>query len=112
MTHDFKNNMLFTASLLFKSEHEPPSNGEPLLEEKIVLLEAVDKTAAQNKAAQYGKAEEHQYRNEKGELVSWSFKCVERLCQVDDTILKDESELFSRFLRDSEVKSLLTPFDN
>ena len=103
--------MLFSASLLFKSQHEPPSSGEPLWEEKIILLEALDESAAQNKAAQHGKAENHQYRNEKGDLVSWSFVCVERLCQVDDTVLKDGSELFSRFLRDSEVKSLLTPFD-
>ena len=104
--------MLFAASLLFKSEHERPIVGEPLWEEKIVLLEAEDEAAAHNKAKQHGKHEEHQYRNEKGELVRWSFKCIERLCQIEDVALKDGSELFTRFLRDSEVKSLLTPFND
>lgn len=102
--------MWFTASLLFKSEHQAASAGEPLWEEKIILVRAEDEAAAEGKAAQLGKAEEHEYRNQAGELVRWSFERVERVCQMEDDVLKDGVELFSRFLRDSEVKSLLTPF--
>lgn len=104
--------MWFTASLLFKSQHQPPINRDPLWEEQIVLIEAEDESVAKLKAAQRGKAEEHEYRNQTGELVRWSFEHVERLCGIEEDVLKDGTELFSRFLRDSEVKSILTPFDD
>jgi len=104
--------MWFTASLLFKSQHQPAANGDPLWEEQIILLEATDELAAKQKAAQRGKAEEHEYRNQAGELVRWSFEQVERLCEIEGGELKDGAELFSRFLRESEVKSILTPFED
>ena len=103
--------MWFTASLLFKSGRPAATDREPLWEEQIILLEAGDELAAEQKATQHGKAQEHEYRNQAGEFVQWSFERVERLCQVEASVLKDGTELFSRFLRDSEVKSLLTPFD-
>src|SRR6266404_4637241 len=89
ITHNSKNDMWFTSSLLFKSKHRPTASGDPLWEERIILLEAESELVAKRKAVQCGKAEEHQYKNQKGELVHWSFEGVGRLCQVDQAVLKD-----------------------
>ena len=103
--------MWFTASLLFKSQHHP-ANRDSLWEEQIVLIEAEDELAAKQKAVKLGKTGELEYRNQTGELLRWSFEQVERLYEVEGNELKDGTELFSRFLRDSEVKSILTPFND
>ena|ERR1043166_7095937 len=105
--------MWFTASLLFRSDHRGARNAkEPLWEEQIILFDADDEPAAERKAAQYGQAQEHEYLNRDGELVHWKFVQVESVYQVDAPVLGDGTELFSRFLRDYEVRSLLTPFDD
>jgi hypothetical protein len=102
--------MWFAASLLFKSQRDDSSAEDPLWEEQIVLFEAENESKAAEKANQYGASTEHEYRNQNGQLVRWSFKQVERICKVE-AAFKDGTEIFSRFLRESEVKSLLTPFD-
>jgi hypothetical protein len=104
--------MYFTASLLFKSVHTPSDHEAPVWEEQIILFEAEDASAAERKAAVYGKAHEVEYRNQADELVHWTFERIERVCEIQDDLLKDGTELFSRFLKDAEVKSLLTPFDD
>jgi hypothetical protein len=104
--------MWFTASLLFKSQPQPTASADPLWEEQIVLLEARDAITAEQKAVQRGTAGEHEDRNQAGELVRWSFERVETVCEVEDSLLQDGTELFSRFLKDSEVKSILTPFED
>jgi len=102
--------MWYSASLLFISEHVGHPQSEPLWEERIVLVQAEGPTAAEQKARQIGKRGEHEYLNKAGCVVRWVFKQVERVHLIDSTKLEDGTELFSRFLRDSEVKSLLVPF--
>ena len=103
--------MWFTASLLFNAECKA-AREKSLWEEEIVLFEAEDELAAASKAAAHGRSHEHEYTNDKGELVRWVFKHVERICPVESTALVDGTELFSRFLKDSEVQSLLTGFED
>jgi len=104
--------MWFTASLLFRSDHPGAAKKkEALWEEQIVLLDAEDESVAERKAAQHGQTQEHEYRNLEGELVHWTFVQVESVCRVDASVLEDGIELFSRFLRDAGVRSLLTPFE-
>ena len=45
-------------------------------------------------------------------VVSWTFETIERVYLIEDEELHNGSEVFSRFLRDAEVKSLLTPFSD
>jgi hypothetical protein len=105
--------MKFSASLLFRAEHENDVPHETTLwQELIILIEAKDELQAEQKAANFGKAQQHDYKNEKEERVSWRFIQIERVCLIDAQVLEDGCELFSRFLRDSEVKSLLTPFQD
>jgi hypothetical protein len=102
----------FSASLLFSSERVGHVDAEPLWQERIILLQGDDETAAMGKAETIGKAEEHEYRNAENQLVRWRFTRVERICQIEHSTLGDGTELFSRFLRDSEARSLLRPFED
>jgi hypothetical protein len=110
MTVDLESNMWFTASLLFKAEHKGVEIQDPLWEEQIVLFQAEESSIAEARAAAYGKAQEHEYANMEGQLIRWVFKKVERVCSIETTALADGTELFSRFLKDSEVQSLFVPF--
>jgi len=44
--------------------------------------------------------------------VRWSFKQVERVCEIEEGVPKNGTELFSRFFKEFEVKSLLTQFED
>lgn len=103
--------MWYVASLFFVSVHPKQKNAIPLWEEEVVLMDSPTDEEAANKAEKFGKAKEHKYKNAKGETVEWRFVKVERVCQLDTNSLVDGTELFSRFLRNEEAKSLLTPFD-
>ena len=61
-------------------------------------------------AERIGTSEVQTYEVEGG-LVIWKFHSIERVYPVLDDELRNGTEVFSRFLRDSEVRSLLTPFD-
>lgn len=104
--------MLYSVSLFFKSIHSIPSKDEPLWEDSIILIEAIGKEEAKRKGELLGKKAEETYEAQKGDFVTWKFMRVESVCEIDDDKLKHGTELFSRFLRDSEVKSILTPFDD
>lgn len=106
----------YTANLLFKSNRIPSKGANPFWEERFLLIEADSEEGARTEATQIGKAAEHQYKvsgAEKGEPPSelkWSFERIERVCEIEAQTLSNGTELFSRFLRDSEVRSILTPF--
>jgi len=74
------------------------------------MLQGDDEAAARGKAEALGKAEEDEYRNAEHHLLRWRFERLARLCQIEASALGVGTELFSRFLRDSEARSLMTPF--
>ena len=100
--------MYYSANILYKSERSDAK--EPLWEEKIVLISALDELEAKEKAKKYAVENEAEFNTADDVKINWKFYEIERVVLIDD-ILEDGAELFSRFLRDSEVKSLLTPFD-
>ena len=104
--------MFFSVGLLIKLEHSKSSKDEPLWEYRVVLVEATSEDEAKQKGEVIGKNYEETYEAQKGDMVTWKFVQVECVCMIEDEKLKDGTELFSRFLRDSEVQSILTPFDD
>ena len=106
--------MWYTASLLFKGVHEKRPAIAPIWEEVIVLLEAEGESDAKRIAERAGKSKEHAYSvsHPDEHLLNWVFMQVERVCSIDAARLESGVQLFSRFLRQSEVESLLTPFDD
>jgi len=102
----------FSASIFFKSEHSIESNEEPLWEECVYLIQAETHDEAMKNAISIGRKNEVEYAVSDNDNVSWKFVKVERLIQIDTNELKNGTEVFSRFLRDKEVESLFTPFDD
>lgn len=102
--------MWYAASLLFKGSRSPV-HAEPMWEESIRLIGAHSEDEARAKAERIGQSERASYATSHG-TVTWIFDRVERVCAIDADALTEGTELFSRFLRDSEVASLLTPFDD
>lgn len=101
--------MNYAVSILFSSTRD--DNSEPLWEERIILVKAIDEGDAKSKAEAIGREENHRYKASSGANVKWRFAQVERVCSIDEDI-GNGTELFSRFLRESEAKSILTPFDD
>jgi len=101
--------MWYTVNLLYKSVHTPIESKPTVWEESVRLIQARNETEARQEAEAIGHAEAHGYEVEGGTVV-WVFERVERLFAITDEQLRSGSEVFSRYLRDSEVKSLLIPF--
>jgi hypothetical protein len=102
----------YAVNLLFESNHSMPTGKETLWEESIRLIRANDAQEAEKRAISIGKASEHSYAAEGADIVTWTFVQVGRVFEIEDQVPGDNSELFSRFLRASEVRSLLTPFED
>ncbi|MGA7614564.1 MAG: DUF4288 domain-containing protein, partial [Thermoanaerobaculia bacterium] len=99
--------MWYSASLLFRAVHPTDRDSDWLWQDRIVLMNVSDEDMAQQRGEALGREYEHEYQTSSG-TVRWEFVRVERLCQIEGE-LRDGAELFSRFLRESEAKSLLKP---
>ncbi len=86
--------------------------GPNLWEEQLILITANDEEIARRKAAEIGNARNQEYVAANGVVVKWVFDRIERVHIIEAMELTEGTEVFSRFLRESEVKSLLTPFEN
>jgi hypothetical protein len=103
--------MWFAANLLFKSVHIPSGKSPPIWEQSIRLIEAETEADARDKAERLGRSEMVSYQA-RSDLVIWTFEGVERVYAIEQDHLSDGVELFSRFLRDAEVTSMMTPFED
>ena len=106
--------MWYAASLFFKSIHETEVEVPSLWEEIIVLVEADSQSEAKTVAEGIGRSKEHAYyvSNPHTHLLRWSFVQVERIHSLKTDEWSSGVEVFSRFLRQSEAESLLTPLDD
>ena len=103
--------MWYGVSLLYKSVRTPPESDPPLWEESVRLIRAPTEAEARDVAERIGRSGDHSYETEDG-WVRWTFERIERVFSIGDEELRNGSEVFSRFLKDAEVESLLTPFSD
>jgi len=101
--------MWFAASIFYRGEHQQLGSERDLWEESIVLVEAIDETQAELRAEEIAK-ESFAYKTTDGGEIRWVFDSIDRIYSIDEGQLRHGVELFSRFLRPSEVMSLRTPF--
>ena len=98
--------MWFCVSALSVSEHDPPlPSAEQIWEEHIFLVEANNAAEAKTKAEEPARRLECTYDAANGSKVNWKFKMILKVYQLEGQP-KDGAEVFSRFLRESEVRSL------
>lgn len=76
------------------------------------MIEALSPYEAMEKATRLGESRKVSYQTASGEKLVWEFFKVERVFEIDEGLLIDGAELFSRHLRNAEVESLLKPFDD
>jgi hypothetical protein len=103
--------MWFCASILKVAERDGKRRADSLWEEQVFLIETDNEKLAWKEAEKLASHREAPYRNEKGELISWQFVKVDRVYAIPGDKLRGGVEVFARFLRDSEAKSLMTPFE-
>ena len=105
--------MWYTASVLLAGEHQMEPPVPSLWEEVILLIEAGTEEQARSTAETIGRSKAHEYyvTEPKRHVMRWTFGRVDRVCAIEEAMLKSGTELFSRFLRQSEAESLLTPFE-
>ena len=100
----------FSVGIFLRSVHEPPQPlDQEIWEECIFLVEADSATHAIEKAELKGKSLETTYETAAGDTTSWRFGHVDKVCAVP--FLADGVEIFSRFLKRSEVESLSEGID-
>lgn len=108
----------YTVSILFRANCSSQSTNPTLWEERLLLIEAASADDAEREGTTIGKRGDHEYEvgsrctGEAKQKLKWTFDRIERVFLVEDDRLSHGTELFSRYLRDSEVKSLLTPFED
>jgi len=102
--------MWYGVSMLIKGECETRREEDLLWGERIVLIHESSEEEAISTATRIGKESECDYETAEGELIHWRFHSIESACQIDGNVMGNGVEVFSRFLRDSEAKSLLQPF--
>lgn len=103
--------MWFSAAILFRSEAADRLPADSLWEESLVLVKADTEDDALMIATAIGRSQELSYSVEGGAQLRWLFDRVERVYAIESEDLQSATELFSRYLRASEVESLLTPFE-
>lgn len=101
---------IYTVSLLFRSLRDGIFLSTNLWEESLVLIRAPSKEDAEEKACQIARSRRVSYKTDDGVELTWEFFKIERVFEVDGT-LENGAEVFSRHLRNAEVESLLTAFD-
>ena len=100
----------YVASLLFEAIHSDPSSAENVWEERLILLSADSAGIADELAQKIGSESGVAYAGQGDDRIMWKFRRVERIFTLLEPELRNGVEIFSRFLRASEVRSLLTKF--
>lgn len=89
----------FVAILIVMCRVADESPDKPLFDRQIRIVKASDAEVAFQKAMKLGEAENHSYKNGRGELVSWEFVGLGDLCQLQEEQIGDGTEVYSRLDR-------------
>lgn len=103
--------MWFGIELFFEGRNQADPQEEPLWEQRVILLDAANEFAARAESERIGKESEHEYTAINGGRIKWEFRAVGGLHKIDADSIANKTEVFSRFLRPRDAKSILTPFD-
>ena len=103
--------MWYGVSIFMKGDGSQAGNNELLWEEKVVVIQASSEKEARTKAIELGKDGECKYISVTNQLINWKFACIQSVYEIEGSDINPGTEVFSRFLRATEVESLLKPFE-
>ncbi|PIE95083.1 S-ribosylhomocysteinase [Bacillus fungorum] len=115
---------MYAVKLLFESVHsgEPDptkidehydKNHDILFEESIILVKASRLEAAHALGEQIAIQSEHTYDNMYDEQITWTFRKVLHVFELDDTPFETGKELYARFLhvkKDETVNAVVQKY--
>lgn len=87
--------MYFSAKLLFETRPLAHSDSALSIEERIVLLDSADESAAAEEAASIGKTEEFTYEASDGGMVIVKFLGIRNLYRLIDDTIRHGTEVYS-----------------
>jgi len=90
--------VFFSAKLIFELKAIQPSGDEPLREERIVLIDALDEGEAQKEAIALGKKSEHEYEASDGGTISVNFIELRRIYCLNLDKIDNYSEIYSEYI--------------
>ena len=96
----------FGVKLLFTALIDGDVPQDALVEESIRVVQGRDVEHATERAAQFGRASGHNYRNETGQSVEWAFVRVLEVQDLCEDALADGAEVFSTMRRVSPDDAL------
>jgi hypothetical protein len=107
--------MWYSAVLWFEGLHSGLDvQLDSIWEERILLIEAENENVARRRAEEIGKRKHHEYSvsQPRPHVLKWTLDRVVAIVAIDGNQPSDGVELFSRYLRQSEVESLMKGFPN
>jgi hypothetical protein len=98
------------AKILFEARVDGRASADALREESIRVFLSEGLDLARARAEELGRAAEHEYKNEYGELVRWTFVSVLEVQDLCAFELQDGAEVFSVLFREKPaVEPALPP---
>ncbi len=91
----------YAVVLLFTSEIDSLVHLRPLCEERVVLFRGANQDDITRQSQEYGLAEQHSYKNERGQEVRWRFHQILTIDELEDPATDAGWEVASRFSRRS-----------
>jgi len=110
--------MWYSVSVFSKGRHLSRPSIDPLWLQQIYLVQSDSEVNATKKVIEVVRNQESEYLaedggpNEKLGIVEWKYVAIERVITIERDYVHDCSEVYWRYLRDSEAQSLLKPFDD
>lgn len=101
--------MIYAVSILFHFSPQNSPDSHRLWEERLFLIYAESDEEARARGESLAKQEQFEYEAATGEPLIFRFECIESVKEISEP-LRHGSELFARYLRDSEARSILEPF--
>ena len=90
----------YGAMIIYECDVDGRPDPSPISEESIRVVRADSEALAWQRAEEVGRHNEHSYRNDAGELVSWRFVRVAEVQDLCEDVLADGVEVFSRMTAD------------
>lgn len=99
---------MFAVSVFMKSVSTARHEDDMLWEESIVIVDAGDEEEARRIGEQLGRKAECEYETATFDILRWQFACVDSVHEIDSDHICHGTEVFSRFFRAPDARSVLS----